>query len=233
LRSAMPTPAQVASAFQKEVASTLNLHDELLLAVAKHPKRRPLENMLVEQCVLGVTVLWEGFIHDLIVAYIEQKPDDCVRFHKDKVTQSIKEKNQIFLTWMTISVPAVLSKADIELMVDPKGWNITAESSAALSKLTNQILPGATARKFSLNEADGKLVDFTISIRNYLSHRSTGSLTIMKNRLRDFQKADKTSPLRGKFTEMGPYLMRRLKYAPGSRAKVIGLSLSALAGRLV
>ena len=146
----MPTPAQVVAAFQKEVTSALSLNDELLLAVVKHPKKKSLENMLVEQCVLGVTVLWEGFIHDLIVAYIEQKPDDCVRFHKDRVTQSIREKNQIFLTWITINVPAVLSKTDIESMVDPKGWNITAESSAALSKLTNQILPGAAARKFSL-----------------------------------------------------------------------------------
>jgi hypothetical protein len=199
----------------------------------KHPKKKSLENMLVEQCVLGVTVLWEGFIHDLIVAYIEQKPDDCVRFHKDKVTQSIKEKNQIFLTWITINVPTILSKTDIESMVDPKGWNITAESSAALSKLTNQILPGATAKKFSLNEADGKFIDFTISIRNYLSHHSAGSLTTMKNKLKDFQKADKTSALRGKFTEIGPYLMRHLKNTPGSRAKVIGLKLSALAGKLI
>jgi hypothetical protein len=118
-------------------------------------------------------------------------------------------------------------------MVDPKGWNITAESAAVLSKLTNQFLPGSAARKFSLNEADGKFVDLTISIRNYLSHRSAGSLTLMKSRLVDFQKADKTSPLRGTLTQVGPYLMRRLKNAPVSRARVIGLCLSALAAKLV
>lgn len=229
----MATPAQVVTAFQKAVVSTLDFHDDLLLAVAKHPRKKSLENMLVEQCVLGVTVLWEGFIHDLIVAYIEQRSDECVRFHRDRVTQSIKEKNQIFLTWITINVPAVLSKTDIESMVDPKGWNITAESAAALSKLTNQILPGSAARKFSLNEVDGKFVDLTISIRNYLSHHSAGSLTLMKRKLVEFQKADKISPLRGQFTQMGPYLMRTLKNAPGSRAKVIGLNLSTLAAKLI
>jgi hypothetical protein len=229
----MPTPAQVVASFQKEVTATLDLHDELLLAVAKHPKKQSLVNMLVEQCVLSVSVLWEGFIHDLIVAYIEQRPDECVRFHKDRVTQSIKEKNQIFLTWITINVPAVLSKAEIESMVDPKGWNITAESAAVLSKLTNQILPGGVARKFALNEPDGKFVDLTISMRNYLSHHSVGSLNIMKQKLAEYQKVEKKSPLRGKFTEMGPYLMRQLKGAPGSRAKVIGLNLSALAAKLV
>jgi hypothetical protein len=89
------TPAEVVAAFQKTVAAALDFHDVLLNAIAGHPKKKSLENMLAEQCVLGVTVLWEGFIHDLIVAYIEQKPDECVRFHKDRVTQSIKDKNQI------------------------------------------------------------------------------------------------------------------------------------------
>ncbi len=229
----MPTPAAVVADFQQQVTSTLDLHDQLLLAIAAHPQKKSLDNMLAEQCVLGVTVLWEGFLHDLIVAYIEQKPDDCVRFHKDRVTQSIKDKNMIFVTWITINVPAVLTKADIELMVDPKGWNITAESAAALAKLTNQILPGATARKFALNEADGKFVDFAISIRNYLSHHSTGSLIIMKDRLAEFQKSDKASPLRGKLTDVGSFLMRQLKGAPGSRAKVIGLNLSTLAAKLL
>jgi hypothetical protein len=189
--------------------------------------------MLVEQCVLGVTVLWEGFIHDLIVAYIEQRPDECVRFHKDRVTNSIREKNQIFLTWITINVPAILNKADIESMVDPKGFNLTAESAAALTKLTNQVLPGASARKFALNEPDGKFIDLAISMRNYLSHHSAGSLATMKQRLADYQRVDKTSPLRGKFTHMGPYLMRTLRGAPGSRAKVIAQNLSGIAGKLV
>jgi hypothetical protein len=229
----MPTPAQVVNDFQRQITATLNLHDQLLLAIAGHAQKKSLETMLVEQCVLGVTVLWEDFIHDVIVAYIEQRPDECVRFHKDRVTQSIKEKNQIFLTWMTINVPAVLTKADIELMVDPKGWNITAESAAVLTKLTNQILPGAIARKFALNEPDGKFFDFAVSIRNYLSHRSAGSLAILKTKLTDFQTADRASPLRGKLTDVGPYLTRQLKRAPGSRAKVIGLNLSILAGKLI
>lgn len=229
----MPTPAQVVAAFQQQITATLNQHDQLLLAITGHAQRQSLETTIVEQLVLGVTVLWEGFIHDVIVAYIEQRPSECVRFHQDRLTRSIKEKNQIFLSWMTINVPAVLTKADIELMVDPKGWNITAESAAVLAKLTNQIMTGATARKFALNEPDGKFFDLVISIRNYLSHRSAGSLAKLKTNLEDYQQVDKTSPLRGKLTDLGTYLKRHLKGTPGSRAKVIGLNLSALAAKLV
>ncbi|MGA2736725.1 MAG: hypothetical protein ABSG65_04665 [Bryobacteraceae bacterium] len=229
----MPTPAQVVIVFQQQITSAIGLHDQLLEAIAGHSKKKPLENTLVEQLVLGVTVLWEGFIHDLIVAYVEQRPEECVRYHRDRVTQSIREKNQIFLTWMTINVPAVLTKSDIELMVDPKGWNITAESAAVLTKLTNQILAGAIARKFALNEPDGKFFDFAVSIRNYLSHRSAGSLAILRTKLADFQKVDKASPLRGKLTDVGPYLSRQLRGAPGSRAKVIAQNLGALAAKLI
>lgn len=229
----MPTPAQVVAAFQKQIASTLNLHDELILSVAQHPQKKSLENVLAEQCVLGVAVQWEAFLHDLIVSYIEQRPAECIKFHQGKITQSIRSKSHIFLTWITFAVPAVLSRAHIEEIVDPKGWNITAESAESLAELTNTLLSAATAKKFSLPDVDRKFVDLTLALRNYLSHRSAGSLTKLNDKLADFQKTDKKSPLRGKLTDVGAYLKGTPKNSPGSRAKVIGLNLSTLAAKLV
>jgi hypothetical protein len=229
----MPTPAHVVADFQKQVASALDLHDELLLSIAHNKKNKSLESMLAEQCVLGVAVLWEAFIHDLIVSYIEQRSDECVRFHKDKVTQAIEAKSKIFLAWIAINVPAALTRADIEMMVDPKGWHITADSAETLAKTANQLLSAAHAKKFSLPDADRKFVDLTIAIRNYLSHRSTGSLSIMKQKLAELAKADKKSPLKGAVPSVGAYLKTIPKGAPESRTKVISRSLSTLAGKLI
>ena len=110
---------------------------------------------------------------------------------------------------------------------------MTLRMAGCAGEIARQILAGAIARKFALNEPDGKFFDFAVSIRNYLSHRSAGSLAILRMKLADFQKVDETSPLRGKLTDVGPYLSRQLRGAPGSRAKVIAQNLSALAAKLI
>src|ERR1700693_1103108 len=101
----MPTPAQVVTAFQNQVASTLNLYDQLITAVAPNPQKKTLESMLAEQSVLGITVQWEAFLHELIVSYIEQSPTVCVDYHKKKVGDAItKSRNAIFLAWITYKI---------------------------------------------------------------------------------------------------------------------------------
>ncbi|MCU1305050.1 MAG: hypothetical protein JWQ87_5334 [Candidatus Sulfotelmatobacter sp.] len=230
----MPTPAQVVTAFQNQVASTLNLYDQLFAAVAPSPQKKTLESMLAEQCVLGIAVQWEAFLHDLIVSYIEQSPTVCVDHHKKKVGDAItKSKNALFLAWITYTIPSPLTRVHIEEMVDPKGWNITADSGDSLAALTGNLLPAPASKKFSLPAVDRKFIDLTIAFRNYLSHRSGGSVATLKDKLALFQKADKASPLRGRITHVGTFLKFTPKGAPGTRAAVIGLNLSALAGKLI
>lgn len=230
----MPTPAQVVTAFQNQVTATLNLYDQLVLAVAASPEKASMQGMLAEQCVLTVAVQWEAFLHDLIVSHIEANPATCVAYYTKKVREAItKSKNAIFLAWITYNVPAPLTRAHIEEMVDPKGWNITADSADTLAGLTGNLLLAPASKKFSLPNVDRKFFDFIIAMRNYLSHRSGGSLTTLKIKLSEYQKEDKTSPLRGKLTDVGAFLKFTPKGAPSTRAKVIALNLSALAGRLI
>ena len=230
----MPTPVQVVFAFQTQVASTLNLYDQLILAVAPSSQKTSLESMLSEQCVLAVAVQWEAFLHELIVSYIEQSPAECVNYHKEKVKQAItKSKNAIFLSWINYNVPAVLTRKHIENMVDPKGWNITADSADSLAGLTDNLLMASAAKKFSLPAVDRKFIDLIIALRNYLSHRSGGSVTTLKDKLADFQRTDKASPLRGKLVDVGMFLKTVPKGSADSRVKVIGMKLSTLAGKLI
>lgn len=194
---------------------------------------RSLETLLAEQCVLGLAVLWEAFIHDLIVSYIMERSEACVRFHKDKVTQSIKAKNELLLKWVAINVPATLTRAQIELLVDPTGWNITADSAETLAVKANQLLSAPDAIKFSLPDVDRKFLDLTIAVRNLLSHRSAGALAIMKKRLQEHQAVEPASPLVGAVTTVGAYLKSCPGGAGDSRAKIFGTRLRTLAASLV
>ncbi len=185
--------------------------------------------MLAEQCVLGLAVMWEAFIHDLIVSYIEENSDVCVGFHQNRVRQSIESKSKLFAKWVTIDIPDALSRAQIELMVDPDGWNVTADSAETLAKRATQFLSAPHAIKFSLADQDRRFVDLLISTRNYLSHRSAGSLKTMKQRVKDL---DTASPLKGAVTTVGAYLKAR----PGgihTRASIFGHELRGVATKLV
>ena len=139
--------------------------------------------MLAEQCVLGLAVMWEAFVHDLIVSYIEENSDVCVGFHKARVKLKYRVQEQIVRKMdHDRSIPDVLTRTHIELMVDPEGWNVTADSAETLAKRATQFLSAPHAIKFSLSEMDRRFVDLLIATRNFLSHRSTGSLKIMKKR---------------------------------------------------
>jgi len=170
----------------------------------------------------GWQCFWEAFVHDLIIAYIEERSETCVKFHKNQLHQSIVSKNKAVAKWVTITVPAALKRAQIEFMVDPNGFNITAESADKLALKASQLLEGTDAKKFSLSGADRAFVDLLIAIRNFLSHRSSGSSATLKQRLAELHKADATSPLNGKVTTVGAYLKARPAGAVGSRAKLIG-----------
>ncbi len=229
----MPTPAQVLVKFQQQVTAALANYDGLLAAVAGLPRRLTTERLLAEQCVLAIAVRWEAFIHDLIIAYVEDRPDNCIAFHKRKVTQSISDKHKGFAAWVTVNVPHPLTRVQIEEMLDPEGRNVSAESASTLAKKANDLLAAAHAKKFSLTATDGRFLDLLIALRNYMSHRSSGSMRVLRRRLSELATADPASHMIGTLGTVAIYLNAHPPGLPHSRAKVIGHSVNTLAAKLV
>ena len=116
----MLTPTRALANFQKHVTTALANYDGLIAAVSGRPRRILMGRLVAEQCVLNIAVRWEAFIHDLIIAYIENSPTTCVNFHKTKVLQSVEEKYQGFSEWVTVTVPSPLTRPLIEAMLDLK-----------------------------------------------------------------------------------------------------------------
>lgn len=229
----MPTAAQVLVTFQRQIRTALTNYDDLVAAVAHRPRRVAMERLLAEQCVHSIAVRWEAFIHDLIIAYIEDRPDYCIAFLKANLTKSVEAKHKGFAAWVTVTVPSPLTRAQIGEMLDPEGRNVSAESASALAQKANNLLAAAYARKFSLSAADGRFLDLMISIRNYLSHRSSGSMKILRTRLTEVDGADPASPMNGTVKSVAVYLNTKPAGAAHSRAKVVGYNVIALAAKLV
>ncbi len=227
----MFTPSAVLANFQKQVTSTLASYDGLIAAVAGRPRRIPMGRMVSEQCVLNVAVRWEAFIHDLIIAYIENSPSTCVNFHKQKVLQSVEDKHQGFSAWITVTPPSPFTRPLIEAMLDPKGRNVSVDSAATLAKKANNLLAAVHAKKFSLSAIDGAYLNFSIAMRNYLSHRSRGSKTILNDMHAVLVAADATTSMASS-RSVPIFLNQTPAGAASSRAKLIGQGLSVLATKL-
>jgi hypothetical protein len=181
--------------FQKRINQTLGYYSELLIAVSGKQRQRALETMLAEQCAMSLAVSWEAFIHDLLIAYVMMNPTTFRNDLEDRVTTSIGDKYGGAVRWIKFSLPRAPNKPQLIGMIDPKGWNITANSAQELAKRANQLLSAAEAKKFSLDAEDSAFLDYLISIRNYIGHRSKASRIEVTGAIKTMAGTTRNSPL--------------------------------------
>src|SRR4051812_13509950 len=98
--------------FSKRIALAIGYHRELLLAVHLKKHEAALQTMLAEQFVLNSAVLWEVFLHELLITYLTM---DCVPFLKNlqtRVQQSVRERygSEAFKT-VAFNLPVTMSFA--------------------------------------------------------------------------------------------------------------------------
>lgn len=225
-------PQGVATRFQKRVSDLLRDFDELLLAV--HDKRRQasLETMVAEQSVLQTAVFWEAFTNDLFISYFINDPISCLSKFKERFRQSITEKFAGASRWVSIDLPPTVSELQAERLLDPKGWNLAAQSAQALSDLANKCLSAVDAKKFSLESDDRDFVDYLVSLRNYLSHRSRGSRLNLAASILALKPDGPNRELTGPVQTFAVYLRRQV--APSRRrVNVIGERVIQISKKLV
>lgn len=140
------------------------------------------KDLIAEYTFLGTAILLEGFIGDLLVAYINNKNKAFVKFltKKMEITSSddySKRAKKI----SKISISSHLTEKKIRDILDPNNYNIAFSSSAELKKSAGLWLePPFKSRYTSLTPQHSALLECTKAIRNYLAHRSLASSTQMQ-----------------------------------------------------
>lgn len=227
----MSESTKVIDLFQRRIGETQNHYSELLLAVTGKKRQAALETMLAEQCAMTLAVSWEAFIHDLLIAYVAMSPATFKKDLETRLRQSIEDKYGDAIRWIKFRLPKAPTKSQLMGVVDPKGWNVTANSAEELSKRANQLLPAADAKKFSLDADDGPFVDYLISLRNYLGHRSKASRAEVTRMIKDMQGSAQNSLLAGNVTTVGAYLKTRIA-GTDTRAYLVGTRLTQVSQKL-
>jgi hypothetical protein len=136
---------------------------------------------LAETTALRLAVIWEGFVSDLFVAYINR---DCSTYaaHLQRAFEgefSGKQK-EIFQQFGALSFPAHMDRATVLALVDRQEQNITFRNAQEMRDRARQWLIAADQARFqALNGRDRASIDLLVSIRNHLAHGSKGSLDRM------------------------------------------------------
>ncbi len=225
------TPTEVRVRFCSQIRDLLRDYDEMLLAVHEKRRQASLEIMLSEQAVMSLAVFWEAFLHDLMVSYVVRRPKSCLEDAEKRLRQSLAEKFLGITRWVELQFPSTLTEAQVERILDPKGWNVVATSSDALTRMANRYLSASDAKKFSLNADDSAFIDYLVSLRNYLGHRSSGARRQLLASLRGLQSGGENRDLMNSANRsIGVYLKRHT--GNGTRINVIGNRIITIAEKL-
>lgn len=217
--------------FRERVQTTIASHNELLLAIHNKRNEASLETLLSEQFVLLVTVFWEAFINDLVIAYVTIDPRICVRNLRLKIVQSITDRHGSEVSRaLRFAFPPSITRTRAAALLDPRKWNITFDSAQTLASRTNAVIAATHAKKFALNAEDSQFLDYAIGLRNFLSHRSAGSREILKARVNELSGA-RNACFKAPTRNFGTYL--KYKDAAGNpRAVLIAERFCFLAAAL-
>ena len=114
-------PNEVGNKFIRRVDSLVRDYKSLLHNVDPQLRQASLETLLAEQAVMSLGIYWEAFLHELIVAYIVQSPTTCIEEYKKRMLQSLTSSFPGGAKWMALTPPSGLNRAEVEMLLDPKG----------------------------------------------------------------------------------------------------------------
>lgn len=228
----MTTPQKEVSLFIAKVSKDIECHKELIQAIYNKKNQARLESMLVQQFALSLGVSWEIFISDLLITYVAVTPRRFVEGLTNRISQSVENKfGSEARRLVNFDQPANLSRIKVSALLDRNAWNITFKSAQDMASRANEYMGGRDARKFSLDEKDALVFDYTIALRNFLAHNSTSSRSVLKDAISRLSDPV-NKPLQSSLTHIGPYLKSNVGSGL-SRVEYLTNRLVQIAERLV
>ena len=173
------SPIAVRDDFRSQLAGLSTFHATGLAAFTSESD----QSTLTEHSLLAAAVIWEGFVSDMFIAYINR---DATRFKKhlqdsfDIHLNSSSTPKRVFDAFGALTFPKHLKKSDVLSLANSVGNNITFPNFEQLEEKAGIWLVSAHAAKFTgLNSQQKAVVNAVIALRNHIAHRSKRSLDVM------------------------------------------------------
>jgi hypothetical protein len=129
---------------------------------------------VAEYSLVAAAVLWEGYLGDLFIAYLNR---DQTRFRQYVLpnvtldaTDEIARRAKVYLQ---PRFTAHLTVAQLRAILDARNYNVTFATTAELKQYAGKLLVPADAARFTgISSSTAATIEAWKSMRNYLAHRS-------------------------------------------------------------
>ncbi|WP_421192437.1 hypothetical protein [Aeromonas jandaei] len=179
-------PDDIKINFENEVNSLIDFYRKSENGLRGQEHEGKNITILSELVFLNTYVSFETFLSALFTAYVNKKPINYQNSQEAKIKKLVKEH---FGDWYSnkISMSKIphLKAEDVESLIDPKGFNLTFNSTEEMKRTAGGwISQDLRSNLFRLSADDCKFIDCCREIRNAIAHKSKRSFTSMNEMLR-------------------------------------------------
>ncbi|WP_136248828.1 hypothetical protein [Halomonas borealis] len=207
------------SSIKSDFLSGLQDVEEAYVSMAGAALSTTNSNLMAEYTFLGASVLLEGFISDLFIAYINRDNSAFVNYltgHMKIDASGLYAKRAKNIA--SIDITSHLSQDSIRNILDPNGYNVSFGSSDDLKEKAGiwlaQPYQGYIQAITPVNSA---VFEAFKALRNFLAHRSASAKRNMQNVLTDHNLPQVLRRGQNRVHSVGYYLDSRPNYRDGHR----------------
>lgn len=167
-------PSGVVDDFCKQIDEVRAYFERIALLLAGTQTEKGDLSRLAEQTFVSAAVAFEGFFSDFIVACVNQNPE-ALQNDLEARSRQATEKNVGLWARDHIQLKCAphLTVAEIQSILNPSGWNITAKNASDLQTKADRWLTGVVKSNIQKLTSDDKdLIDCVKAMRNFVAHRS-------------------------------------------------------------
>ncbi|MBS0983382.1 HEPN domain-containing protein [Gluconobacter cerinus] len=145
------------------------------------------QSFLVENIALTAATFWEGFVHDLFVAYINCDSTQFVTHLQNAFEANRTAKQKLIAdNFVQLKFAKHLSMSMITSLLDNNGNNVTFPNYGAMKDGATKYLEASNAAKIKgLTSLQGATINLWLALRNHIAHRSERSGKAMNEALQN------------------------------------------------
>lgn len=172
-------PADIRSDFEKALDDVTATANEVLGATLANGATfsRKTTKMTAESSLLTAAILWEGFVSDLMVAYVNGDSSGYAAYAEQQLLKQAQSKyGADIVQSVSVTMTTHIKVVRVRELLDDKGYNVTFKSVRELVDAAQNWLTQADAQKFTaLSQGQRATLDAAHALRNFLAHRSKAS----------------------------------------------------------
>lgn len=166
-------PARVRASFDTQLVEATNFYHTVKATLTSAADL----TRLSASTLISAATLWESFLSDLVVAYINRDPSRFAIHLKEALNQDLSGKQkQILNRYAPYKAPTNIDRSTIVSLLDNDGNNITFSQSQALKKGAKRWI--SDANMAGINALTGQqmaIINLWIALRNHIAHDSERS----------------------------------------------------------